>query len=69
MPALGLAMQKPQCRGFSLFYGGNQGGRRSPPPLSFFGVAIVPEQEAFIVERLGKFTKILSSGMRFLKNK
>ena len=65
MPALGLAMQKPQCRGFSL-YGGNQGGRRSPPPLSFFGVAIVPEREAFIVERLGKFTKILSSGIHFI---
>lgn len=50
------------------FFGGD--GRRDPtrpiPPPSHFGFAIVPQQNAYVVERFGKFLKVLDPGFHFL---
>jgi hypothetical protein len=53
---------------------GRFGGIDEPPPVSLgksgttphVGVAIVPQQSVFVVERLGKFDRVLEPGLHFL---
>lgn len=48
---------------------GSRGGSDYYVPLRpprHFGLLIVPEKQAMVVERFGKFAKILGSGLHFL---
>ena len=44
---------------------GNGFGYRQSTPMNL-GFVIVPQQTAYVVERLGKFSQILEPGLRFL---
>jgi regulator of protease activity HflC (stomatin/prohibitin superfamily) len=46
--------------------GGNSSSVGGGNFISNFGIAIVPQQRAFVVERFGRFRKILEPGLHFL---
>jgi len=54
------ALAKNQRRGFASGFGASLA---RPPP---FGFAIVPQQRAYVVERFGKFHKLLTPGLHFM---
>lgn len=55
-------------RGFASFFNFVDGPRnsRTTPPRFNLGVAVVPQQIAWVVERFGKFHKLLDPGIHFL---
>lgn len=60
-----------QSRDLSFFTGGGSGGSaskegRGPSSRWHMGVVIVPQKIAWVVERLGKFQKVLEPGLHFL---
>ena len=52
-------------QGLSRYGGGGTGSLRERLPVNI-GFVIVPQQKAFVVERLGKFSTVLSPGLAFL---
>lgn len=53
-------------------FGSNQGGphnifdKRAPSPPINWGIRIVPQQIAFVIERFGKYREVLDPGLHFL---
>lgn len=54
-----------QGNSLSRYGGGGTGALRERLPVNV-GFVIVPQQKAFVVERLGKFSNVLSPGLAFL---
>lgn len=47
------------------YYGSDASFGQLTPPYNF-GIMIVPEKTAFVVERFGRFNRVLSPGLHFL---
>ena len=40
-------------------------GRKVSPPANF-GIVVVPQQSAYVIERFGRFSRVLEAGLHFL---